>query len=231
MPPRVLLTTGIKVDGSRLRWRPLAAGRSQRSNEKVRSADVTGEQRVEVIDLEFRGRAEDSETGVVDQDINVAHLASQPRRPTRIAQVRTYEPAASARALDDIDHLGAAARIAAVDNRVEAVQREPQRGSLAHPRGRPGHQGGTRLQAGVIRLHRHACSSWRSYWSSTSRAPCARGAPSPEQVMPGPARSASAIAPGLTCSDYGRRRLAAMRCSTVLLTSCPTRRIIERPVG
>ncbi len=115
----------------------LAHGRQQLLHEKVRGADVHGEQVVEVLDCRVLDRRRLADAGVGDEDVEAPaddrpHLASQFMRAVRLAQVRRDLLGAAARFADLGDDRGRLLFAAAVVNQdLRTGFREGQRTGTA----------------------------------------------------------------------------------------------------
>ena len=94
---------------------------SERRDEEERRADVAGEHRVERGDVELRGRAEERDPGVVDQDVDVADVARQALHVGGVAQVGGDEAGLAAGGGDLLDRLARRAGVAAVDDDLGSV--------------------------------------------------------------------------------------------------------------
>jgi len=102
-------------------------------------------------------RAEPGEPGVVDQDVDVAGLPSQPQRLCGFAQVGADESGRAAAVFDLGDHRGAPIGVAAVHDHRGALRGQLYRGSLADPRRRAGDQRDLAFQ---IPNHGGACHDY-----------------------------------------------------------------------
>ena len=117
-----------------------------------RCPDVAGEHPVERGDLELRGRAEERDPGVVDQDVHLADVVGQARHVGRVAEAGSDEAGLAASGSDLFDRLGATGGIATVNDDLRAVPRKLQRDRATDPRRRARHQ--RPLPFEVVFIHR-----------------------------------------------------------------------------
>ena len=119
---------------------PGSHARSDRRDEEERRPDVAGEHLVERGDVELRGRAEERDPGVVDQDVDVADVARQALHVGGVAEVGGDEAGLAAGGGDLLDRLGAARGVAAVDEDLGPVPGQLQRDRATDARRRAGDQ-------------------------------------------------------------------------------------------
>jgi hypothetical protein len=113
---------------------------SQCRDQEERGANVAGEHLVEYRRIELRRRAESRDSGVVDQDVDVAGLACQPLHIGSIGEVGGDETGLAARGGDLLDRLCASFRVTAVNDDLGSIPGQLQRDRPTNARCRARHQ-------------------------------------------------------------------------------------------
>jgi hypothetical protein len=86
-----------------------------RRDEDERCPHVAGEHLVERGDVELRGRTEDGDPGVVDENVDLAGVAGQPLDVRGVSEVGRNEAGFAAGVVDLLNRLGATGAVAAVN--------------------------------------------------------------------------------------------------------------------
>ena len=109
-----------------LPWPLAAIPGANAATRKNGAPNVAGEHPVERGDVELRRRAEERDSGVVDQDVHLPDIARQARHVGGVTEVSGNKVGGAASGADLFDRVGAADGVSAMNNDVAPVVARPR---------------------------------------------------------------------------------------------------------